>query len=140
MINSKFLGNLLRSFFIMLIPLLALLIFSFIRALKSSFSSKSIPKCFWLVERSTTVSLKKSDAWQSFTLFLEKLTSWACFLGSGLNEIFHWWAQLKIFSKSLFHWSVERLTFLIVVKIYLPSAKSSIRVEIFGQIIYVNKK
>ena len=129
MVNSAFLCSLLCSFFIMPISLQALVIFSFIWALKSSFSSKWIPKCFWLAERSTIVSLKKTDGWQSFTLFLEKITSWACFLGSGLNDVFHWWAQLEIFSKSLFNWSADRLTFFTVEKIDVSSAKSLVLEE-----------
>ena len=131
MVNSAFLGSLLCSFFIMPIPLYALLIFSFIWALKSSFSSKWIPKCYWFIECSTVVSLKKTDGWQSFNLFLEKITSWACFLGSGLNDIFHWWAQLEIFSKSLFNWSVERLIFFTVEKIDVSLAKSLVLEERF---------
>ena len=67
---------------------------------------------------------KKTDRWQSFTFFLEKITSWACILWSGLNDIFYWWAQLEIFSKSLFSGSVERLTFFIEEKTDVSSAKS----------------
>lgn len=122
--NSAFLGSLLRSFFIVLIPLLALLIFSFIWELKSSFSSKSIPKCFWLVKSSTTVSLKKTDAWQFFTLFLEKITYWACFLWSRLNDIFQWQTQFEFCSKSLINWCVETLTIFALEKVEVSPVKS----------------
>ena len=37
-----------------------------------------------------------------FCYFLLKFNSWACFLGSGLNLIFHWKAQSLIFLKLLF--------------------------------------
>ena len=86
------------------------------------------------------MSLKKTDGLQSFILFLEKKYNfWACFLGSGLRDIFHWWVQLEIFSKSLFNWSVERLTFFTVEKIDV-SKEFSVRGDIFWQIVHVNKE
>ena len=39
-------------------------------------------------------------AWFIFLVFLLKITSWACMLGSGLKLILHWYAQLSIFTKS----------------------------------------
>ena len=41
--------------------------------------------------------------------FFEKTTSFACLVGSGLNNIFQLKAQSHIFTKSLFRLEVERL-------------------------------
>ena len=54
----------------------------------------------------------------------EKITSWACLLGSGLKLIFHWNAQLLIILKSLFKWLEEALTFYTMKKRDVSSAKS----------------
>ena len=47
------------------------------------------------------VSLKKINGWSTGILFLEKVTSTACLLGSGLKDIRQLFAQLLIISKSL---------------------------------------
>ena len=50
------------------------------------------PKCFcdyaW-----KTLFMKRKGEWQTFFSFLEKITSWDCLLGSGLQLIFHWKAH-----------------------------------------------
>ena len=47
-----------------------------------------------------TVLLKFNDGWSGLLSFLEKITSSACLLGSGLILIFHWNAHLFIFFRS----------------------------------------
>ena len=45
----------------------------------------------------------KEDLWvKRFTVFPEKITSWACLLRSGLNVIFHLYVYSEILFKSLF--------------------------------------
>ena len=70
--------------------------------LKSNLVSNIIPRCFWVDDDLTKFSLKYNGGWSILLIFLLKITSWACFLGSGLNLIFHWKAQSLIFIKSLF--------------------------------------
>ena len=45
---------------------------------------------------------KINEGWDEFWILWEKITSWACFLGSGWKLIFHWKAQLFILFKSSF--------------------------------------
>ena len=70
--------------------------------LKSDLVSNIIPRWFWVGDDLTKFSLKYNGGWSILLIFLLKITSWACFLGSGLNLIFHWKAQSLIFIKSLF--------------------------------------
>ena len=69
-------------------------------------------------------NINKYNRWGALMVFLENIPSWACFWGSGLNNIFHWWAHLEIKSKSLFSWSDECLISWTVEKIELSSPKS----------------
>ena len=64
------------------------------------------------------------EGWQVFWILREKITSWACLLGSGLKLIFHWNAQLLILLKSLFKWLAEILTFCTMEKRDVSSTKS----------------
>ena len=45
-----------------------------------------------------------------FFFFLEKITSCACLVWSGLNDIFHWYAQSCIFNRSLLSVAAESFT------------------------------
>ena len=65
-----------------------------------SFSSKSKPSCFWDGVCMTWLLLKINSGWLGFFILREKIT-WACLEGSGLKLIFHWYAQLLIFSRPL---------------------------------------
>ena len=61
-------------------------------ALKLRFESKTTPKCFRREHLVILLLLNLRDGCnKSFETSLpEKITSFACFLGSGLNCIFHW--------------------------------------------------
>ena len=81
------------------------------------------PKCFW-VEQITTFALLNVKG-REFWLFdfFEKYTSCACFLGSGLNCIFHWKPQLLITCKSLFYSLCDLYLSKTCEKRDVPSAK-----------------
>ena len=49
----------------------------------------------------TRMLLKNISGWIFLVVFLLKMTSWACFVGSGLKLIFHWKAHLFISFRSL---------------------------------------
>ena len=56
--------------------------------------------------------LKYKKEWSILFIFLLKITSRVCFLGSGLNLTFHWKSQSLIFIKSLFRsFAAESLYF-----------------------------
>ena len=63
---------------------------------KDNFGSKCRPKCFWESALLTGMLLKNVLGWIFLVAFLLKMTSWACFVGSGLKLIFHWKAHLFI--------------------------------------------
>ena len=56
-----------------------------------------------------TVLLKFNDGWFGLLSFLEKITSCACLLGSGLKLIFHWNAHLFIFFRSSFKFFADKV-------------------------------
>ena len=62
--------------------------------------------------------------WQTFFSFLEKITSWACLLGSGLKLIFHWKAHCFILERSLLSSKVVITESWITEKKEVSSAKS----------------
>ena len=62
-----------------------------------------MPKCLWWGYFLMSLLLKATGGWELLFLFLEKITSFACLLGPGLNCIFHWKAHLLIFSKLEFN-------------------------------------
>ena len=66
-----------------------------------------------------------------FLSFPKNVTSWACFLGSEVNNIFQWKGQFENFSKLLFTWSVGTLIFFTGEKIDVSSAKSLVFDERF---------
>ena len=59
------------------------------------------PKCFCDDAWETLLLLKRKGGWQTFFSFLEKITSWACLLGSGLKLILHWKSLCFILARSL---------------------------------------
>ena len=62
--------------------------------------------------------------WRVCTLFdfREKITSFSCFFGSGLNYILHWYARFLVISKSEFRVFWEFLVSMIFEKIQVSSA------------------
>ena len=60
----------------------------------------------------------------SITIFLEKITSFACLLGSELNGILKLKVQSRIFTKSLFSLEAERLALFIIEKWEVSSENS----------------
>ena len=69
---------------------------------KDNFESKCSPKYFWESASLTGMLLKNILGWTFLVVFLVKMTSWACFVVSGLKLIFHWKAHLFIAFRSLF--------------------------------------
>ena len=61
-----------------------------------------------------------------FPTFLrrEKTSSWTCLVTSGLNDIFHWYAQLEILIKSSFSCNDDRLISWTTKKVEVSSSKS----------------
>ena len=70
--------------------------------LKSNLVSNTIPRCFWEEDDLNKFWLKSNGGWLILLIFLQRITSWACLLGSGLKFIFHRKAQSLILLKSLF--------------------------------------
>ena len=68
-------------------------------------------------------SLMETWGWKGFTVFWEKVTSWACLVRSGLNIIFYWYAHSEILFESSLTSSVETMSFTIE-EIDPSSAKS----------------
>ena len=58
--------------------------------------------------------LKNKEGWAPGIIFFEKITSFACVVESGLNDIFQLKAQSRIFTKSLFSLEVENWRYLIL--------------------------
>lgn len=69
--------------------------------------------------------MKKRGGWLILLFFVEKRTSVACLLGSGLNDIFHWVA-LVIVCKSWLSSSAVKEGSLTVAKSKVSSAKKKI--------------
>ena len=86
-----------------LIILLHFIIFWSIWPLKLRFESKTTTKCFWWEHLVILLLLNLTGGCdKSYETNLRgKITSCACFLGSGLNSIFYWLAQWFIFCKSV---------------------------------------
>ena len=68
---------------------------------KFNFSSENKPRCFWYGVCINWLLLKIKTGWLGFLILLEKITSCTCLEGSGLKFIFHWYAQLLVFSRFL---------------------------------------
>ena len=60
-----------------------------------------MPKCLWWGYFLMSVTESNRGMRAAFC-FLEKITSFPCLLGLGLNYIFHWKAHLLVFPKSEF--------------------------------------
>ena len=86
--------------------------------------SRMIPRYFWDVVCIALWLLNTSVGCDIALDFRLKITSCACFLGSGLKLIFHWNAHLFIFAKSLFSSRAEVLLPWITEKKDVSSAKS----------------
>ena len=71
-------------------------------SLNLSFSCSLSPECFWVFTFSTTRFLMYESGCSEESDFLEKITSWACLVGSGLEIVFQCETDLRIFLKSLF--------------------------------------
>ena len=110
MVSKAFCSSLDCTCLIIAIFLLPLVTFSLIWWVKSDFWSKETPKCFWYDDCTTGILLNTKNGWDALMAFFQEIiTFWTCFWESGLNNIFHWWAHLKIRTKSLFSWSIECL-------------------------------
>ena len=68
---------------------------------KNNSESKCKPKCFWESALLTGMLLKNVLRWIFLLVFLLKMTSWSCLVGSGLKLIFHWKAHLLFSFRSL---------------------------------------
>ena len=95
MVNKLCLETDVKSFSIISIILLQLLIFSSRYLFKLCLLSQNNPKCFWDELRWTWLPLKVNLRWSSEFTLRENNTSVACLLGSGLKDIFHWWQNLR---------------------------------------------
>ena len=87
---------------------------------KFNFSSSNRPRCSWVHFLFVGRLLKKTTRWLLIFFLKEKITSWACFETSGLNDIFHLYAHWEIFDKC----SLSLLEKFTSEKIDVPSAKS----------------
>ena len=77
---------------------------------KSSLVSKIISRCLWIADWMSSVSWKLNHGSFDLLIFLEKITFWACFLGSRLKFIFHWNVHLFIFFRSSFKFCAGKVT------------------------------
>ena len=68
--------------------------------------------------------LKNKEGWVPGITFFEKITSFTCLVGSGLNDIFQLKAQSHIFSKSLFSLEADALALFKTEKREVPSANN----------------
>ena len=85
------------------IVLLTLVVITFKFFSKVNWASRNMPRCFWFEVWETMLLLKRKEGWEIFFVFLLKVISWACLLGSGLKLIFHWRDHLLIQYRSLFN-------------------------------------
>ena len=108
-VSSEALVTIFCNFLKNPIVLLILLSLNLRCSLKSSLVSKIIPRCLWFVDCMATVLLKFNDGWFGLLSFLEKITSCACLLGSGLKLIFHRNADLFIFFRSPFKFFADKV-------------------------------
>ena len=84
-------------------PVVLLILFdTFVKCLSNvNLLSNVNPKCFCNDAWETLLLKHKARMLQTFFSFVEKITSWACLLGSGLKLFFHRKAHCFILEKSL---------------------------------------
>ena len=114
--GSNFLNNPIVLLILLSLPLRS--------SWKSSLVFKRIPRCLWVVDWMTTVLLKFNDGGFGLISFLEKITSCACLLRSGLKLIFHWNAHLFIFFISSFKFFADKVISWTTEKKEVSSANS----------------
>ena len=85
-------------------------IFSFICLLNDNLLSGTSPRWLWSELILTSELLKKSSGYVISFFFVEKIISSVCLVRYGLNYIFHWYALLCFFNRSLL--SVEAEVFM----------------------------
>ena len=85
------------------------------------------PRCFRVVSCSISELLKNKEGWedeyQEF-FFFEKITSFACLVGSGLKDMFQLKVKSRIFTKLLFSSEAETLAVFTTKKRKVSSANS----------------
>ena len=118
------------------------LIFCSIWMLKSNFESRTTPKCFWWGHVAIILLLNVTGGYVHLFDFREKITSFACFFGLGLNCIFHRYPQFLIIYKSEFKVFWKFLVSMIFEKSEVLSAKIlHIDIILSGKsFIYIKKK
>ena len=96
---------------------------------KDNFEFKCRPKCFWELALLSGILFKNIRGWIFLVGFLLKVTSCACFVGSGLKHIFHWKAHLFIFSGLLFRLLAVLLGTLVVENRDVSSAAKKLGLQ-----------
>ena len=85
---------------------------------------KHIPRCLCICVDLTGLLSKCTTGCSEAVFFLLSIITWACLLGSGLKFIFHWKAQLPVFSKSSLRSLVQVLISWTMENREMSSAKS----------------
>ena len=93
-------------------------------SLKFNLSSKIIPRCFCEDTWSTGTLLNIKFGCKGLLILWLKITSFACFEGSGLKLIFHWFAQALTFAKSWFNSSEDKVISFTIEKSDVSSANN----------------
>ena len=92
-------------------------------SLNDKLLSRVSPRCFWFKLILISELLKKSGGCVVTFFFMEKIISCACLVRSGLNDIFHWYAQSCIFNRSLLSVEAEVFTQSAMLNKEVSSAK-----------------
>ena len=95
-------------------------------SLNDYFLSRVNPRCFWFELNLISDLLKKSSRCVVAFFFLEKIISCASLVWSGLNYIFHWYAQSCNFNRSLLIVETDVFIQFTILNKELSSAKSLI--------------
>ena len=90
---------------------------------KSNMVFKIVPWFSWNATCLIGLLLKWLEGWILILCLREKMTSWACSLGSGLKLIFYWNSQLLVFPRLLFKWFAQVLISHTLEKREVSSAK-----------------
>ena len=102
---------------------------SFMCLLNDNLPSRVSPRCFWFELSLISELLKKIGGCVIAFFSLEKIISCACLVRSGLNDIFHWYAQSCFFNRSLLSVEAE------VYTVY--NAKSGLRILSSAHTLYL---